>query len=157
MGRMKRTVSTHALRICITADRLEIRQERSRAAQDAQSSLDIHTTRLEKVLLATTKHFVKSLLPWTTTDATSATSTVDEGLKSVLTLPATGEEGYYGVRARWGWYREFIRLYSTHLVQLDEVVERDVLGQFKGEVEGVEGRAGKMVRNVWAAGVRGEE
>jgi nuclear cap-binding protein subunit 1 len=110
------------------------------------------------VLLATTKHFAKSLLPWTSTDTDAAVSSVDEGLKSVLTLLASGEEGYYGVRARWGWYREFIRLYSTHLVQLDEVVERDVLGQFKGKSgEGIEGRAGSMVRDVWAAGVRGEE
>ena len=82
----------------------------------------------------------------------------DEGLKSVLTLLETGEQGYYAVRARWGWYREFVRLYSAHLAQLDAAVEKDVLGQFKGkEGEGVEGRAGGMVRDVWAAGVRGEE
>lgn len=176
-------------------DHLDIRQERSRAAQDAQGSLDIHTTRLEKVLLATIKHFIRSLLPWTSgagtngengnesgagAEAGDANTSADEGLKSVLDLLANGQEGYWSVRSRWGWYREFVRLYANHLTQLDGVVERDLLVGLKGGAgdkgereeegeeaeEGEEGegggentvqRAGRMVWAVWAAGVRGEE
>jgi nuclear cap-binding protein subunit 1 len=110
-------------------------------------------TQLEKLLLSTTKYFIASLLPWTSSAADAAS--VDEGLKSALDLADTGEDGYWTVRARMGWYKEFVRLYSVHLGGLAEVVERDVMAKWRGE--GVEGRAEGLVRGVWAAAVGAEE
>lgn len=39
----------------------------------------------------------------------NATGASSEGLKAVLTLLDNGEEALWNVRAKWGWYREFIR------------------------------------------------
>jgi nuclear cap-binding protein subunit 1 len=80
---------------------------------------------------------------------------MDEGLKSVLELVEKGEDGYWTVRARMGWYKEFVRLYSLHLGGLAEVVERDAFAGFKGE--GVEGRAEGVVKALWAAAVGSED
>jgi nuclear cap-binding protein subunit 1 len=116
---------------------------------------------------------VRSLLPWTATAAAAATSSAeaggdaedgeatsaDDGLQSVLELLDAGEEGFFTVRARWGWYRDFVRTYAKHLTPLDEVVERDLMRGLGGNGNGkeVRERAGAMVRGVWAAGVRGDE
>ena len=86
--------------------------ERSKDARDTQTLLDIYVTQLEKVMLATTKHFIAVLLPWCF-DGTG------QGLKGVLTLLDSGEEGWWGVRARWGWWREFVRRVSAWLREWD--------------------------------------
>lgn len=80
---------------------------------------------------------------------------MDEGLRSVLELAEKGEDGYWTVRARMGWFKEFVRLYSQHLGGLAEVVERDVLSGFKGD--SVEGRAEGIVKGLWAMAVGTEE
>ena len=64
-------------------------------------------TKLEKVLIATTKHFVSDLLPWC-----FDTASPGQGLNAVLTLLDIGEEGLWGVRARFGWWREYVRRVS---------------------------------------------
>ncbi|WWD15707.1 hypothetical protein CI109_100129 [Kwoniella shandongensis] len=126
----------------------DIRAEGSKEARDAQVSLDIQATRLEKVLVTTTKGFVSSLLPWCfpTEESTSA----NEGLKGVLALLDSGEEAMWGVRARWGWYREYIRLYQSQLVPLGEVLQTKVFDAVGNSEEGTpEGRAEKLVKGVW--------
>lgn len=134
---------------------IDTRLDRSKEARDAQTSLDIHSTQLEKILLATTKHFMISLLPWTSSTPTSAELRVDEGLKSVLELAEKGEDGYWTVRARAGWFKEFVRLYFQQLGSLAEVLERDTISSWKGE--GQEGRAEEIVKGLWAAAVGAEE
>ena len=93
----------------------EEKLERSKEARDAQTSQDIQSDRLERILLATMKHFVADLLPWTQPhdDSTEAgESESGQGLKGVLMLLQGGEAGWWGVRSRWGWYREFVRRVS---------------------------------------------
>lgn len=82
--------------------------DQSRDAQQAQTSLDIQSTKLEKVLENTTKHFIADLLPWCF-DPESP----QQGLKAVLKLLDNGEEGLWSIRARFGWWREFVRLVSS--------------------------------------------
>jgi nuclear cap-binding protein subunit 1 len=108
--------------------------ERSNEARDAQTSLDIQTTRLEKILLSTSKQFISTLL----------SSGDGEGLRAVLKLLDAGEEGWWSTRARFGWFREFVRRYQGHLGELKGVVERDVL-------HGMQGRAEEMVKDVWGS------
>ncbi|KAK8870013.1 hypothetical protein IAR55_000583 [Kwoniella newhampshirensis] len=127
----------------------DVRAEGSKEARDAQVSLDIQATRLEKVLVTTTKAFVSSLLPWCFSSEGSASS-ANQGLKGVLALLGSGEEAMWGVRARWGWYREYIRLYQSQLVPLGEVLQSrvfDAVGQ--SDDSAIEGRAEKMVKGVW--------
>jgi nuclear cap-binding protein subunit 1 len=134
---------------------LDTRHERSKEAHDAQTSLDIQSSKLEKVLLATTKHFVASLIPWTFDPLSTS-----QGLKAVLTLLDAGEEGWWGIRARWGWYKEFVRLYRIHLTPLEANVEEHVFGGMdkgKGKEESVGKRAEWMVRQVWEAALGVEE
>jgi nuclear cap-binding protein subunit 1 len=83
--------------------------------------------------LATSKHFIHSLLP----DG-------DGGLRTVLKLLDAGEEGWWSTRAKYGWFREFVRRYQGYLGELKSVVERDVLagmGSERGEV---------MIRELWS-------
>lgn len=82
----------------------DTRLERSKEASDVQISLDIQISKLEKLFSATTRHFVSDLVPWCFEASSSG-----QGLKAVLTLLDSGEEGWWGVRARWGWWRESIR------------------------------------------------
>ncbi|KAK4683566.1 nuclear cap-binding protein subunit 1, partial [Tremellales sp. Uapishka_1] len=124
--------------------------ERSSAAQEAQTSLDIQASRAEKVLLAIIKHFVKTLLPWAFEEGSEG------GLKSVLQLLDGGEEGWWSVRSQFGWWREFVRLYEPHLAQLDSVVETTIWSRLTSETGSLEGRAEVLVRGVWSA-ICGEE
>ncbi|WVF72372.1 hypothetical protein IAT40_007187 [Kwoniella sp. CBS 6097] len=125
----------------------EVRPEGSKEFRDAQTSLDIQVTRLEKILTTTVRHFVSTLLPWTSSEAGPSAG---DGLKGVLTLLESGEEAMWSVRARFGWYREFVRLWSSHLVPLAEVIENTSFASLTSQ-SGVEGKAEKMVRGVWDA------
>ncbi|EIW70239.1 hypothetical protein TREMEDRAFT_43823 [Tremella mesenterica DSM 1558] len=121
--------------------------ERSKELRDAQTSLDINTTTLEHVLLNTTKHFISTLLPWVFDP-----SSTSQGLAGVLRLLDSGEEGFWAMRARWGWWREFVRLYSIHLSALVEPVQKavwDGIPKREEEEESVEVRAEGMVKDVW--------
>ncbi|AFR93047.2 nuclear cap-binding protein subunit 1 [Cryptococcus neoformans C23] len=126
------------------------RPETSKEARDAQTSLDIQSTRLEKVLLATFKHFIFALLPWTA-EREDGIATSHEGLKGVLTLLDSDEEGLWGVRAKWGWYREFVRRYQAQLMPFSDLINTTVISKMsKSEEEGsAEARAEKMVKSVW--------
>ncbi|WVQ78210.1 hypothetical protein IAT38_000293 [Cryptococcus sp. DSM 104549] len=129
--------------------------ENSREAREAQAALDTQTARLEKVLVATTKHFVSSLLPWCFEDDKEAGIDISatSGLKSVLTLLDSGEEALWGVRAKWGWYREYLRRYQFHLVPLANSIDDAVFSALpKDEGEPAsEARAERMVKGVWDA------
>lgn len=145
--------------------------------------MDINVTKLEKVLVASTKHLVADLLPWCS-DAASP----GQGLEAVLILLDSGEEGWWGVRARYGWWREFCRRVSrfigmdsaihelflrprrlvlmslqfqTHLRPLAEIIGKTVFGSLPergiADEAMVEARAEAMVRGVWRAVVGGEE
>jgi len=62
----------------------------------------------------------------------------------VLKLLDAGEEGYWSTRAKYGWFREFVRRYQEYLGELKSVVERDVLtGDGKERAEG-------MIRDLWS-------
>jgi len=62
----------------------------------------------------------------------------------VLKLLDAGEEGYWSTRAKYGWFREFVRRYQEYLGELKGVVERDVLtGDGKERAEG-------MIRDLWS-------
>jgi nuclear cap-binding protein subunit 1 len=89
---------------------LETRLEHSKEARDAQTTLDIQTTKLETALLDTIKLFIGDLLPWLS--ESEGGETKGQGLRAVLTLLDNGEEGAWSMRARWGWYREFVRRVS---------------------------------------------
>nr|XP_018264090.1 uncharacterized protein I303_03968 [Kwoniella dejecticola CBS 10117]OBR86248.1 hypothetical protein I303_03968 [Kwoniella dejecticola CBS 10117] len=128
---------------------LDVRPEGSKAFNDAQTSLDIQSTRLEKILMSTMKHFVNSLVP-SETEAGIEAST-NQGLKGVLTLLQSGEQALWSVRARWGWYREFVRLYSAQLVPLAEPIENTVLATLPQGEDDIERRAVEMLRGVWAS------
>lgn len=104
--------------------------------------------------MTTTKSFITSLLPWTA-PSPSSTSGGDDGLKAVLDLVEKGEDGYWPIRARLGWFREFLRLYAQHLGGLEGVLERDVFGGFKRD--GTEGRAEGIVKGLWGAAMGAEE
>ncbi|WVN89018.1 uncharacterized protein L203_104234 [Cryptococcus depauperatus CBS 7841] len=128
------------------------RPESSKEARDAQTSLDINTTRLEKVLLSTFKNFVLSLLPWMASEKEdNTTGASSEGLKAVLTLLDNGEEALWNVRAKWGWYREFIRRYQRHLIALSEPINSTILSSLNNTMNDnhAEGRAEKMIKTVW--------
>jgi nuclear cap-binding protein subunit 1 len=71
-----------------------------------------------------------------------------EGLRAVLKLLDAGEEGWWSTRAKYGWFREFVRRYEEYLGELKSVVERDVLRQGG---EGVDGRAEEMIRGLWSS------
>ena len=74
----------------------------------------------------------------------------------MLRLLDSGEEGYWSMRARWGWWREFVRLYARHLGLLAEAVDKHIWEAIESKEEGsVERRAEAMVRSVWSAGVEG--
>lgn len=133
----------------------DIRLDRSKEGREAQVSLDIHTTQLEKILLATTKRFISSLLPWTSSGSAESRSGEDDGLRAVLSLLDSGDEGWWPIRARLGWFREFVRLYAPHLATLGDVLEKDVYDEWKGE--GVEGRAEEIVKGLWVAAMGAEE
>ena len=92
---------------------LEARLERSKEARDAQISLDIQANKLEAVLLATMRSFVKELLPWRFVE--EGEEPEGQGIKTVLTLLDGGVEGAWGGRCRLGWYREFVRRVSCGL------------------------------------------
>ncbi|ORX39663.1 MIF4G like-domain-containing protein [Kockovaella imperatae] len=121
----------------------EAKLERSKEARDAQTSLDIQSDRLEKVLLAVMRHFVSDLLPWT------SSSEGGQGLKGVLMLLEGGESGWWGVRSRWGWYREFVRRYETHLLPLSPAINEKIFGHLDGGNDAIEKRAEEMVRDIW--------
>ncbi|ORY25746.1 MIF4G like-domain-containing protein [Naematelia encephala] len=127
----------------------DVRLERSKEARDAQTSLDIQISKLERVLRSATRHFVADLVPWCFDPASSAM-----GLKSVLTLLDSGVEGMWSVRAKFGWWKHFVRLYQPHLLPLSGVVNSSVFSHVPkndaGEVS-VEKRAEEMVRAVWVA------
>jgi len=61
----------------------------------------------------------------------------------VLKLLDAGEEGYWSTRAKFGWFREFVRRYQGYLGELKSVVERDVLEKM-GSESGEE-----MVKELW--------
>ncbi|WVW83418.1 hypothetical protein I302_105438 [Kwoniella bestiolae CBS 10118] len=122
----------------------DVRPEGSKAFNDAQTSLDIQSTRLEKILIASIKQFVLSLSPVSSSESTS----VNQGLKGVLTLLQSGEEGLWSVRARLGWYREFVRLWSAHLIPLAEPIENTVFSLLT-PTDDVERRVVEIVRGVW--------
>lgn len=139
----------------------EARLERSKEARDAQISLDIQASKLESLLLTTMRHFVKELLPWKFDD------TERQGLKLALTLLDSGEEGAWGARCRWGWYREFLRRvsslaalfrstdvhsqYSKHLTALASVINDKTFAGIDGSVdsEDAASRAEGMVVGAW--------
>lgn len=120
----------------------EDKVERSRDAQDAQASLDIQTTRLEKILASVARRFVSELLPW-------KGGADGLGLKGVLALLESGEVSGWSMRARWGWWREFVRRYAAHLEPLAESVESSTLS-FDANDDALESRAEGMVRHVWS-------
>ncbi|OCF55167.1 nuclear cap-binding protein subunit 1 [Kwoniella mangroviensis CBS 10435] len=122
----------------------DTRAEGSKAFNDAQTSLDIQSTRLEKILIATIKQFVSSLLP-----TNSASS--NQGLKGVLTLLKSGEEGLWSVRARLGWYKEFVRMWSAHLIPLAEPIENSVFSLLSSpdENDEIDRRAVGLVKGIW--------
>ena len=155
----------------------EARLERSKEARDAQISLDIQGDKLESILLATTRHFVRVLLPWCFGDEES-------GLKAVFELLDSDEEGAWAQRCRFGWFREFVRKVSFHHVILSSscsvtrlLGDGDGVGQFADgqyashltplapkindktlqnipetpSEETPEGRAEGLVRAVWAS------
>lgn len=132
------TVRSAVLKPSLTSDR----PEESNEARDARTSLDIHSTRLEKLLIATAKHFITSLL-----DSTTGSG---PGLQAVLTLLDSGEEGWWSARSRFGWWKEFVRRYEVGLRELRGSVEDSLNAQE------VEGRAGELVKAVWK-GVMGDE
>ena len=132
-------MSSITLIVGAEAYRTDAQPERSNEARDAQTSLDINTTRLEKVLLATSKHFISTLLP-----------EGDGGLHTVLKLLDAGEEGYWSTRAKFGWFREFVRRYQGYLGELKSVVERDVLDKMGSE------RAEEMIKGLWSNIGQGE-
>ncbi|GMK55464.1 hypothetical protein CspeluHIS016_0205200 [Cutaneotrichosporon spelunceum] len=117
--------------------------ERSREAQEAQSQLDVQTERLERVFSATVRRFAEELLPW-------AYGGEGAGLKSVLALLDAGDSGAWPMRARWGWWREFVRRYAQHIEPLADAIEADVFAAFPDNAAGLEARAEGMVRGVWA-------
>ncbi|WVQ71472.1 hypothetical protein IAR50_001010 [Cryptococcus sp. DSM 104548] len=129
----------------------DTRPETSKEARDAQTSLDVQTSRLEKLLNKTFKHFISALLPWTVADQEEgAAGEVNEGLKGVLTLLDSNEEGLWGVRAKWGWYREFVRKYQNHLLPLAETIDSTNFAALNRPDDGsAESRAEKLTKGVW--------
>ncbi|ODN84817.1 hypothetical protein L202_00685 [Cryptococcus amylolentus CBS 6039] len=129
----------------------DARPETSKEARDAQTSLDVQTSRLEKLLNKTFKHFIVALLPWTAADQDEGEAgNANEGLKGVLTLLDSNEEGLWGVRAKWGWYREFVRKYQSHLLPLAETIDSANFATLTRADDGsAESRAEKMTRGVW--------
>lgn len=116
----------------------------------------------------TIKLFIGDLLPWLS--ESEGGETKGQGLRAVLTLLDNGEEGAWSVRARWGWYREFVRRvslarqhhmprfgtdantsqYSKHLTPLAEAVNTQVLAGISASAdETVEKRAEGMVKSYW--------
>lgn len=116
--------------------------ERSIAALDAQAALDVQSGKLERVLSAVVRHFAAQLLPW-------AYGGAGNGLKSVLELLDAGEVGAWPMRARWGWWREFVRRYAAHLEPLADGIDAAVFASLPDSSSGVEARAEGMVRGVW--------
>jgi len=89
--------------------------------------------------LATYKHFISTLLP-----------EGDGGLRTVLKLLDAGEEGYWSTRAKYGWFREFVRRYQGYLEEMKSVVERDVLDKMGNE------RGEEMIKGLWSNIGQGE-
>ncbi|WWC85240.1 uncharacterized protein L201_000102 [Kwoniella dendrophila CBS 6074] len=130
----------------------ESRPEGSKAFNDAQTSLDIQASRLEKLLILTVKQFVSTLLPGSFADETSSNSSGgNQGLKSVLTLLESGEESLWSIRAKFGWYKEFVRLYSTQLIPLAEPIESTIFSNLtiNESTDDIEKRAIDLVKSVW--------
>lgn len=128
-------------------DEDETMLERSRESRDAQASLDLQTNRLEKVFASVVRRFAADLLPWV-----YAPSSDSLGLKAVLTLLDSGETGAWHVRARLGWWREFVRLYAPHLEPLAANIESSVFATLPTRESGdesPEARAEAMVKQVW--------
>ncbi|WRT66889.1 uncharacterized protein IL334_003852 [Kwoniella shivajii] len=121
------------------------RPEGSQAFNDTQTSLDIQASRLEKVLMSTMKLFVLSLLP-------QEEGSVNQGLKGVLALLQSGEEALWSTRAKWGWYKQFLRLWSAHLIPLAEPIESsifDPISKSQSVSDDLDQRAQDLVRGVW--------
>lgn len=125
--------------------------ERSLAAQDAQAALDIQTSRLERVFAAVVRRFAAELLPW-------AYGAEGNGLKGVLSLLDAGEVGGWPMRARWGWWREFMRRYAQHIDPLADGIESSVFADLPDRAgdSSVEARAEGMVRQVWSDALQRE-
>jgi nuclear cap-binding protein subunit 1 len=115
---------------------------RSREAQDVQAQVDVQTGRLERVFGATVRRFAEELLPF-------AYGRDGAGLKAVLALVDAGDAGGWPMRARWGWWREFVRRYAAHIEPLADGIEGAVFVDLP-ESSGLEARAEAMVRGVWA-------
>lgn len=110
---------------------------------------------LEKVIVAATKQFVTSLLPWAFEDDAVVT-TSGQGLRAVLVLLDSEEEGQWSVRARLGWWREFVRRYQAHLIPLAGVIEESVFARLTKGASGrntVEARAEELVRLPWTESI----
>jgi nuclear cap-binding protein subunit 1 len=117
--------------------------ERSREGRDVQASLDVQTARLEKVFSVVVERFVAQLLP--------ADDAHGLGLKGVLALLDSGEVAAWPVRARFGWWREFVRRYAVHIEPLAEHIEATVFAApVEGDADSAEVRAHALVRGVWA-------
>jgi len=125
-----------------TDEQEDLEVERSRESRDVQASLDVQTQRLEKVFVAVVKRFAAQLLPW-------VYGQDGMGLKGVLALLDSGEVGAWPMRARFGWWREFMRRYASHIEPLAEAIEATVFEKPVAEGDGPEARAEEMVRGVW--------
>jgi nuclear cap-binding protein subunit 1 len=132
--------------------------ERSRESREVQASLDVQVQRLERVFVAVAQRFVAQLLPGTQAAAPAEDAEEGEeaeapegglGLKGVLALQDAGETGAWALRARYGWYREFVRRYAEHLAPLAERAASQVFAHHVPEGEGPDARAENMVRGVW--------
>lgn len=123
--------------------------DRSRESRNAQASLDLQTNRLEKVFIALVRRFAAELLPWAYGSHEEGEEAVG-GLKAVLQLLDSDEVAGWPMRARWGWWREFVRRYAAHLEPLADSIEHSVFSKPVTEGEGPEARAETMVRRVWA-------
>ncbi|BEI93243.1 uncharacterized protein CcaverHIS019_0508710 [Cutaneotrichosporon cavernicola] len=117
--------------------------DRSREAQEVQSQVDVQTDRLERVFSATVQRFAEELLPW-------AYGREGAGLKSVLALLDAGDSGAWPMRARWGWWREFVRSYAQLIEPLADSIETEVFAIIPPHSAGLEARSEAMVRGVWA-------
>lgn len=117
--------------------------ERSRESREVQASLDVQTSRLEKVFTTVVKRFATQLLPW-------AYEAEGSGLKTVLALLDSGEAGAWPMRARYGWWREFVRRYAMHLEPIADTIESAVFATPPTGGDGPEARAEGMVRQAWA-------
>lgn len=119
--------------------------ERSKEARDIQKSLDVQEDKLKTVMCITAELFSHALVPWASGQESG------EGLRTVLQLLDAGEEGWWSMRARFGWLREFVRRYEHHLLYYEDSlahVALEGIGQAKDSK--VDERAKRMMSDVWA-------